>query len=161
MTLHWANKRIVVGVTGSIAAYKSAELVRRLREAGAVVRVVMTENAKRFITPLTMQAVSGYPVHDALFDTQAEAAMGHIELARWADMILVAPATADFMARLARGRQMTYSLPCVSPPSADCHRTRDERRDVETCDDTRKSTNLATTETCPFFGAHRGKPGLR
>lgn len=98
-----ANKRILLGVTGSIAAYKSADLVRRLREAGAHVRVTMTENAKRFITPLTMQAVSGFPVHDELFDLAAEAAMGHIELARWADMIVVAPASADFMARLAKG----------------------------------------------------------
>ncbi|RDI44588.1 bifunctional phosphopantothenoylcysteine decarboxylase/phosphopantothenate--cysteine ligase CoaBC [Aquicella lusitana] len=103
MTLFLANKHILLGVTGSIAAYKSAELVRRLREAGAIVRVAMTENAKRFITPLTMQAVSGYPVHDDLFDVHAEAAMGHIELARWADLILVAPATADFMTRLAHG----------------------------------------------------------
>lgn len=103
MTLFLANKRILLGVTGGIAAYKSADLVRRLREVGAVVRVVMTENAKRFITPLTMQAVSGFPVHDDLFDLQAEAAMGHIELARWADVIMVAPATADFMVRLANG----------------------------------------------------------
>lgn len=98
-----ANKHILLGVTGSIAAYKSADLVRRLREAGAIVRVAMTENAKRFITPLTMQAVSGFPVHDDLFDEHAEAAMGHIELARWADLILIAPATADCMARLAHG----------------------------------------------------------
>lgn len=97
------GKNILLGVTGSIAAYKSAELVRRLREAGATVRVAMTENAKRFITPLTMQAVSGFPVHDDLFDVHAEAAMGHIELARWADMIVVAPATADFMTRLLNG----------------------------------------------------------
>ncbi len=98
-----ANKRILLGVTGSIAAYKSADLVRRLREVGAIVRVAMSENAKRFITPLTMQAVSGYPVHEELFDVQAEAAMGHIELARWADLVLIAPATADFMARLKNG----------------------------------------------------------
>lgn len=97
------NKQIVLGVTGGIAAYKSADLVRRLRDAGAIVRVVMTDGAKQFITPLTMQAVSGHPVHDDLFDLQAEAAMGHIELARWADVILVAPATADFIARLAHG----------------------------------------------------------
>jgi phosphopantothenoylcysteine decarboxylase/phosphopantothenate--cysteine ligase len=99
-----ANKRVLLGVTGSIAAYKSADLVRRLREAGAKVRVVMTENAKRFITPLTMQAVSGFPVHDDLFDLQAEAAMGHIELARWADAIMIAPASADCMARLVSGK---------------------------------------------------------
>lgn len=103
MTLFLANKNILLGVTGSIAAYKSADLVRRLREAGANVRVAMTENAKRFITPLTMQAVSGNPIHDDLFDLHAEAAMGHIELARWADVVLIAPATADFMARLAQG----------------------------------------------------------
>lgn len=97
------NKQIILGVTGGIAAYKSADLIRRLREAGAFVRVVMTESAKQFITPLTLQAISGNPIHDDLFDLEAEAAMGHIELARWADIIIVAPATADFMARLARG----------------------------------------------------------
>lgn len=97
------HKHILLGVTGSIAAYKSADLVRRLREIGASVRVAMTENAKRFITPLTMQAVSGFPVHDDLFDVHVEAAMGHIQLARWADVVLIAPATADFMARLAHG----------------------------------------------------------
>jgi len=103
MTLFLSNKRILLGVTGSIAAYKSPEIVRRLREAGAEVRVAMTENAQRFITALTLQAVSGNPVHNDLFDLQAEAAMGHIELARWADAILIAPATADCMARLAKG----------------------------------------------------------
>lgn len=97
------NKQIIVGVTGGIAAYKSADLVRRLREAGAEVRVVMTSHAKEFITPLTMQAVSGNPVHEELFDLKAEAAMGHIELARWADAIVIAPATADFMARILKG----------------------------------------------------------
>jgi phosphopantothenoylcysteine decarboxylase/phosphopantothenate--cysteine ligase len=104
MTPSLVNKRVLLGVTGSIAAYKSPDLVRRLREAGATVRVAMTENAKRFITPLTLQAVSGYPVHEALFDLQAEAAMGHIELARWADVVVIAPATADLMARLAQGQ---------------------------------------------------------
>lgn len=99
-----ANKRVVLGVTGSIAAYKSAELTRRLREAGAEVRVVMSAGATRFITPLTLQALSGNPVRDELFDRQAEAAMGHIELARWADLVLVAPASADCLARLAQGR---------------------------------------------------------
>ncbi len=96
-------QRIVLGVTGGIAAYKSADLVRRLREGGAEVRVVMTRAARAFVTPLTFQAVSGHPVADDLLDAAAEAAMGHIELARWADTVLVAPATADFMARLAAG----------------------------------------------------------
>ena len=98
------NKRILLGVTGSIAAYKSAELIRRLRDAGAEVRVIMTRGAEAFITPLTLQALSGHPVRQHLMDTEAEAGMGHIELARWADAILVAPASADFMARLAAGR---------------------------------------------------------
>jgi len=98
------NKRILLGVTGGIAAYKSADTVRRLREAGAKVRVVMTAGAAEFITALTLQAVSGHPVHQQLLDTGAEAGMGHIELARWADAVLVAPASANFMARLAQGR---------------------------------------------------------
>ncbi len=98
-----AGKHILLGVTGGIAAYKSADLVRRLREAGAAVQVVMTPSATAFITPLTLQAVSGQPVRTELFDADAEAAMGHIELARWADHVLVAPATAGFMARLAHG----------------------------------------------------------
>jgi phosphopantothenoylcysteine decarboxylase/phosphopantothenate--cysteine ligase len=103
MTSLLTGKHILLGMTGSIAAYKSPELVRRLREAGAIVRVAMTENAKRFITPLTMQAVSHHAVHEELFDLQAEAAMGHIELARWADAIVIAPASADCLARLAHG----------------------------------------------------------
>lgn len=98
------NKRILLGVTGGIAAYKSADLVRRLREAGAEVRVVMTRAACEFITPLTLQAVSGNPVHRDLLDAETETAMGHIELARWADAIVVAPASADFIARLTHGR---------------------------------------------------------
>lgn len=98
------NKQVVLGVSGGIAAYKSAELVRRLKDAGAEVRVVMTRAAYEFITPLTLQALSGNPVHGDLLDPAAEAAMGHIELARWADLVLIAPATADLMARLANGR---------------------------------------------------------
>ncbi|MEC9340775.1 MAG: bifunctional phosphopantothenoylcysteine decarboxylase/phosphopantothenate--cysteine ligase CoaBC [Pseudomonadota bacterium] len=97
------NKRILLGVAGGIAAYKAPDVCRRLQEAGAEVRVVMTPAACEFITPLTLQAVSGHPVHLDLLDPRAEAAMGHIELARWADLILVAPATADFMARLVQG----------------------------------------------------------
>jgi phosphopantothenoylcysteine decarboxylase/phosphopantothenate--cysteine ligase len=98
-----ANKQILLGVTGGIAAYKSADLVRRLQDAGAVVQVVMTPAAQEFITPLTMQALSGNPVHTHLLDPEAEAGMGHIQLARWADLVLIAPATADFMARLTQG----------------------------------------------------------
>lgn len=97
------QKRILVGITGGIAAYKGAELVRRLRDYGANVRVVMTEHAKQFITPLTLQALSGHPVADDLFDVQAEAAMGHIELARWAELLVIAPASANSIAKLAYG----------------------------------------------------------
>ncbi|HVH35506.1 MAG TPA: bifunctional phosphopantothenoylcysteine decarboxylase/phosphopantothenate--cysteine ligase CoaBC [Tahibacter sp.] len=98
-----AGRRVLLGVTGGIAAYKAAELVRRLGDAGAQVRVVLTENAARFVTALTFQALSGNPVRTSLWDEHAEAAMGHIELARWAEDILVAPASADFLARLAHG----------------------------------------------------------
>jgi len=98
-----ANKQILLGVTGGIAAYKSADLVRRLQDAGASVQVVMTPAAQEFITPLTMQALSGNPVHTQLLDPESEAGMGHIQLARWADLVLIAPATADFMARLTQG----------------------------------------------------------
>ena len=97
-------RRILLGVTGGIAAYKAAELVRRLQERGAEVQVVMTDGARRFVTPLTFQALSGRPVRTTLWDEAAEAAMGHIELARWAELVLVAPASADFLARLAAGR---------------------------------------------------------
>jgi phosphopantothenoylcysteine decarboxylase/phosphopantothenate--cysteine ligase len=97
------GKRILLGVTGSIAAYKSAELVRRLIEQGAQVQVVMTTSARQFITPTTLQALSGRPVRTDLWDAAAEAAMGHIELARWAQLVLIAPASADLLARLAHG----------------------------------------------------------
>lgn len=96
--------RVLLGVTGGIAAYKAAELVRRLRERGAEVQVVMTAAAREFVAPLTFQALSGRPVRTDLWDASAEAAMGHIELARWAEQVLIAPASADFIARLAQGR---------------------------------------------------------
>jgi phosphopantothenoylcysteine decarboxylase/phosphopantothenate--cysteine ligase len=98
-----AGRRILLCVCGGIAAYKSVELVRRLREVGAEVQVAMTENAQRFIGAASLQAVSGVPVRGSLWDEAAEAAMGHIELARWANLVLVAPATADVLARLAHG----------------------------------------------------------
>ena len=97
------GQKILLGVSAGIAAYKSCELVRRLIEAGAEVRVVMTRSATEFVTPLTFQALSGHPVRTELFDAQAEAGMDHIELARWPDQVLIAPATADLMARLAHG----------------------------------------------------------
>ena len=101
---HLFNRNVLLGVSGGIAAYKSAELVRALQEQGATVRVIMTRGAQEFITPLTLQALSGNPVHTALLDEDAERGMGHIELARWADLLVMAPATADLLARLAMGR---------------------------------------------------------
>ncbi|ULU26032.1 bifunctional phosphopantothenoylcysteine decarboxylase/phosphopantothenate--cysteine ligase CoaBC [Dyella terrae] len=98
-----AQRRILLGVSGGIAAYKSCELVRRLRDLGAEVRVMMTENAAHFVSATTFQALSGQPVRTSLWDAEAEAAMGHIELARWAERILIAPASADLIARLAHG----------------------------------------------------------
>src|SRR5580700_4943864 len=98
------GKHILLGVTGGIAAYKSPDLVRRLRERGAEVQVVMTAGAREFVTATTFQAVSGRTVRHDLWDAAAEAAMGHIELARWADAVLIAPASADFLARLATGQ---------------------------------------------------------
>jgi phosphopantothenoylcysteine decarboxylase/phosphopantothenate--cysteine ligase len=101
---HLFNRNVLLGVSGGIAAYKSAELIRQLQERGASVRVIMTRGAQEFITPLTLQALSGHPVHTELLDEKAELGMGHIELARWADLLLIAPATADLMARLSTGR---------------------------------------------------------
>lgn len=102
--LSLSNKQIILGVTGGIAAYKAAELCRLLIKAGADVRVVMTPSAAEFITSLTFQALSGNRVHIELLDEEAEAAMGHIELARWADLVMIAPASANFIARLSQGR---------------------------------------------------------
>ena len=104
MLLSLTNKRVILGISGGIAAYKSAELVRRLRDQGTEVQVVMTRAACEFITPLTMQALSGRPVFTELLDHDSEAGMGHIELARWADVILVAPSSANFLARLNAGQ---------------------------------------------------------
>jgi phosphopantothenoylcysteine decarboxylase/phosphopantothenate--cysteine ligase len=100
----FGGKRIVLGVTGSIAAYKAAELIRRIKELGATVQVVMTKAACEFITPLTLQTLSGQPVAIELLDADEESAMGHIKLARWADWILIAPASANTIARLANGQ---------------------------------------------------------
>lgn len=97
------QKRILLGITGGIAAYKSIELIRLLSKAGADVQVVLTDGAKAFVTEMTLQAVSGNPVRSTLLDPNAEAGMGHIELAKWADLIIIAPASADFMARYAQG----------------------------------------------------------
>jgi phosphopantothenoylcysteine decarboxylase/phosphopantothenate--cysteine ligase len=113
------NINIILGITGGIAAYKTPDLVRKLVAKGANVRVVMTQSAKEFVSPLALQAVSGNPVSDDLWDKDAEAAMGHIELARWADKLLVAPATANFMAKLTYGlADDLLSTLCLATPAA-------------------------------------------
>jgi phosphopantothenoylcysteine decarboxylase/phosphopantothenate--cysteine ligase len=113
-----AGKKILLGISGGIAAYKSADLVRRLKERGAEVRVILTPAAAEFITPLTLQALSGHPVGQSLLDPAAEAAMGHIELAKWADFILVAPASADVIARITHGLANDLLTTCILASSA-------------------------------------------
>jgi phosphopantothenoylcysteine decarboxylase/phosphopantothenate--cysteine ligase len=98
-----SHMNIVLGISGGIAAYKTPDLVRRLREQGADVQIVMTASAGEFVTETALQAVAGRPIRDNLWDKQAEAGMSHIELARWADAVLIAPATAEIIARLAAG----------------------------------------------------------
>lgn len=150
------NKRVLLGVTGSIAAYKAADLIRRLREAGAEVRVVMTEGAKAFVTPLTFQALSGLPVHENLLDKEAEAAMGHIELARWADVILVAPASANSIAGLAQGRAnellhavcLAADVPLAIAPAMNKHMWADQA--------TRDNVQLLTQRGVLFIGPDSG-----
>ena len=130
-----ANKNILLGVTGGIAAYKSAEIVRHLKKSGASVRVVMTRSAEEFITPLTLQALSGNRVSTELLDAEAEAAMGHIELAKWTDGILIAPATANTIARLSSGRgddllstvTLAFDGPISVAPAMNQAMWRDER----------------------------------
>lgn len=112
------GKNILLGISGGIAAYKSADLVRRLKERGAEVRVILTPAASEFITPLTLQALSGNPVGQSLLDPAAEAAMGHIELARWADFILVAPASADVIARITQGMANDLLTTCILAANA-------------------------------------------
>ena len=98
-----ANKKVIVGISGGIAAYKSIDLVRQLKDAGAEVRVILTRGAAQFVTPLSLQSVADNPVHQELMDPAAEQVMSHIELARWADLIVIAPATAHLLAKLAHG----------------------------------------------------------
>lgn len=146
------GKHIILGITGGIAAYKCAELARRLTERGAKVKVVMTAAAKEFITPLTMQAVSGHPVSDSLLDPAAEASMGHIEFAKWADLILVAPASADAIARMRAGMGndllTTLILASDAPLAIAPAMNQQMYRHPATQD------NLATLERpwCPFMG---------
>ncbi len=155
------GKRVLLGVTGGIAAYKSPDLVRRLREQGAEVQVVLTAGAREFVTPMTFQAVSGREVRSDLWDPEAEKAMSHIELARWADFVIIAPATADFLARLATGQADDLLTTLVSRHRcADRAGAGDESRDVGECRHAgqRRHAEIARR---PCLGTRRGRPGLR
>ena len=144
-----AQKRILLGISGGIAAYKSADLVRRLKERGAQVRVILTDAAQHFITPLTLQAVSGNPVSTSLLDPAAEAAMGHIELAKWADIVLIAPASADVIARMAQGMANDLLTTCVlataAPVAVAPAMNQQMYKNIAT------QTNLATLEAHNFY----------
>ncbi len=154
---HLFNRNVLLGVSGGIAAYKSAELIRQLQERGANVRVIMTRGAQEFITELTLQALSGNPVHTDLLDTGAEQGMGHIELARWADLLLIAPATADLLARLAAGRAddllTTAALATAAPKLLAPAMNQQMWRDEATQD------NIATLAArgVPFTGPAEGE----
>ena len=151
----------LLGVTGGIAAYKSPDLVRRLREQGAEVQVVLTAGAREFVTPMTFQAVSGREVRSDLWDPEAEKAMSHIELARWADFVIIAPATADFLARLATGQAddllttlcLATDAPIALAPAMNRLMWAQRRHAGQ-----RRHAQVARH---PCLGTGRGRPGLR
>ncbi len=155
--LSLTNKRILLGITGGIAAYKCAELTRLLTRAGAEVRVAMTRAATEFITPLTMQALSGQRVHVDLLDCDAEAAMGHIELARWADLVLVAPATADFIARISHGQADDILSALVLATSARIALAPAMNQAMWAAASTRSNLNILIQRGCHLFGPGDGE----
>lgn len=155
--LSLTNKRILLGITGGIAAYKCAELTRLLIKAGAEVRVGMTRAATEFITPLTMQALSGQRVHLDLLDSDAEAAMGHIELARWADLVLIAPATADFIARITQGQADDILSTMVLATSAKIAIAPAMNQAMWADDSTKTNLNVLVDRGVRIFGPAEGE----
>ncbi len=151
-----SNKRIIIGITGGIAAYKAAELVRTLKFFGSDVRVVMTEGACEFITPLTLQALSGNPVHTNLLDTEAEAGMGHIELARWADSILIAPATANFISQLAVGQGKNLLSAICLASSAPLYLAPAMNQRMWANDATQRNISILKQRGITLFGPEKG-----
>ena len=153
---HLFNRNVLLGVSGGIAAYKSAELIRQLQELGANVRVIMTRGAQEFITELTLQALSGNPVHTKILDASAEQGMGHIELARWADLLLIAPATADVIARLAAGRAddllTTVALATAAPQMIAPAMNQQMWRDAGTTDNVERLEQRGVTIVGPASG---------
>jgi hypothetical protein len=152
---HLFNRRVLLAVCGGIAAYKSAELVRGLQDRGAEVRVLMTRGAQEFITPLTLQALSGHPCTGELLDEEAERGMGHIELARWADLLLIAPATADCLARLARDGRRPARCRGAGNPGTAAAGAGDEPADVARSGDAAQSRRAARARL------HMRRPGQR
>lgn len=151
-----SGKRILLGVTGGIAAYKAAELTRQLVKSGAEVRVVMTQGALAFVTPLTFQALSANPVRQELLDESAESGMSHIELARWADRILVAPASASFMARLANGIADDLLSTCCLASEAPVFLAPAMNRVMWEKPQTRRNTKLLKTDGVRLLGPAEG-----
>ncbi|BFT32134.1 bifunctional phosphopantothenoylcysteine decarboxylase/phosphopantothenate--cysteine ligase CoaBC [Alteromonas sp. D210916BOD_24] len=152
-----ANKNILLGVTGGIAAYKAPDVVRKLTALGASVRVVLTDSAAEFVSPLSLQAVSGHPVHQHLLDPAAEAAMGHIELAKWADILLIAPATANTLAKLAHGLADDLLTTLYLATTADVFIAPAMNQQMWKAAATQSNVNTLSTRNIRFIGPASGE----
>ena len=155
--LSFSKKNILLGVTGGIAAYKSAEIIRLFKKLGADVRVVMTESAKEFITPLTLQAISGNEIHDSLLNTEAEAAMGHIELAKWADIILIAPCTAETISKITHGRADDLMGALILASKADIFIAPAMNMNMWLDDSTQQNYKILSSRGISFIGPAEGQ----
>ena len=153
----FSKKNILLGVTGGIAAYKSAEIIRLFKKLGADVRVVMTESAKEFITPLTLQAISGNEIHDSLLNTEAEAAMGHIELAKWADIILIAPCTAETISKITHGRADDLMGALILASKADIFIAPAMNMNMWLDDSTQQNYKILSSRGISFIGPAEGE----
>ena len=155
--MFFKNKNILLGVTGGIAAYKAAEIIRCFKKEGADVRVVMTESAKEFITPLTLQAVSGNEIHDSLLDIKAESAMGHIELAKWADILLIAPCTAETMAKITHGRADNLLGSIVLASKANIYLAPAMNMNMWLDESTQENFKILSSREITFIGPAKGE----
>ena len=155
--MFFKNKNILLGVTGGIAAYKAAEIIRCFKKEGADVRVVMTESAKEFITPLTLQAVSGNEIYDSLLDIKAESAMGHIELAKWADILLIAPCTAETMAKITHGRADNLLGSIVLASKANIYLAPAMNMNMWLDESTQENFKILSSREITFIGPAKGE----
>ena len=155
--MFFKNKNILLGVTGGIASYKAAEIIRCFKKEGADVRVVMTESAKEFITPLTLQAVSGNEIHDSLLDIKAESAMGHIELAKWADILLIAPCTAETMAKITHGRADNLLGSIVLASKANIYLAPAMNMNMWLDESTQENFKILSSREITFIGPAKGE----